>query len=85
MKFFIYHTKLKNQSGNFSESQRSEVKHKISGEGRTEESQWLRSYVNDPEGNFEVNEVNTLCIQQQELHQTQIKIKRRYLNCCLPM
>jgi hypothetical protein len=56
MKCFVPYKKSRNQGGNVSESRKSKVEPEI---GYAEEPQWLRSYVNDPEGNSGSSEHTT--------------------------
>jgi hypothetical protein len=59
VKTFVFFLSLILLIGNFSESRKSKVEPEIDYDYSAEESWWLRSYVNHPEGNCESSEHTT--------------------------
>jgi hypothetical protein len=59
MEILIAQTKLRCQSGNFSEFQMSENEHEIGDKGSVEESQRLINYLKNTEGNSNRNAEHT--------------------------
>jgi hypothetical protein len=71
MGVLIARTKLRCQSGNFSESERSEYEHEIGDKNSSEESQWLINYLKNSEGNLEVDVEHTIVDIEEEATSSQ--------------
>jgi hypothetical protein len=71
MGVLIARTKLRRQSGKFSESERPEYEHEIRDKDSSEESQWLINYLKNTEGNLEVDVEHTTVDIEEETTSSQ--------------